>query len=92
VCTSADIVYSMIVAPSTIDLSTTFITFIPSTRTVEWVTTDIGQVGIYTINVTGKITSATTWTQSTSFTLTVTGSCLYSTDAVTINEGAIPVA
>jgi hypothetical protein len=75
VCTAADIVYSMTVAPATISLTTTFITFTPSTSTVVWVTTDIAQVGAYTITVTGTIISASTWTQSTSFTLTVAGSC-----------------
>jgi hypothetical protein len=75
VCTAADIVYSMTVAPATTDLSTTFITFTPSTRTVAWVTTNIAQVGAYTITVIGTINSASIWTQSTSFTLTVAGSC-----------------
>jgi hypothetical protein len=75
VCTAADIVYSMTVAPATTGLSTTFITFTPSTRTVAWVTTNIAQVGAYTITVIGTINSASIWTQSTSFTLTVAGSC-----------------
>ncbi len=52
-CTAADIVYSMTVAATT-GLSTTFITFTPSTMTVAWVTTNNAQVGIYTITVIGK--------------------------------------
>ena len=65
----------MTVTPATTGLPTNFITFTPSTRTVEWVTTNIAQVGAYTITVIGKINSLSIWTQSTSFTLTVAGSC-----------------
>jgi hypothetical protein len=77
----------MLVTPSNAGIDTTFISFPASSGyagAVSVYTTSNTKVGTYNIQITGEITAASIWTQSTSFTLTVTGSCLYSTEAITV--------
>jgi hypothetical protein len=77
----------MLVTPSNAGIDTTFISFAASSgnaAAVSVYTTSNTKVGTYNIQITGAITAASIWTQTTSFTLTVTGSCLYSTEAITV--------
>jgi uncharacterized membrane protein len=68
----------MEVTPSIIGTDTTFITFSTNTGNagvVSIYTTSNTMVGTYNIKITGSIAAASSWTQSTSFTLTVIESC-----------------
>ncbi len=61
-------------------LNTDFITFNIANRVVAWNTNTNNQVGTYTITITGKIVAAQTFETTLSFPLTVTASCLASTE------------
>ena len=77
----------MVVTPSIIGTDTTFINFSTNlgyAGAVSIYTTSNTMVGTYNVKITGSISAASLWTQSTSFTLTVTGSCLYSTETIAI--------
>jgi hypothetical protein len=68
-------VYSIVVTPPTGVTDTSFISFDSTNRIVDWYTNDIAKTGIYTIEISGKITAKSIFTDTTSFTLTVSGSC-----------------
>jgi hypothetical protein len=74
----------MTVTPPSPDISTSFITFTSTNITLEWQTNNNSQAGIYTVVIRGAISAASTWMQSTSFTLTVIASCSYSSETILI--------
>ena len=77
----------MVVTPSIFGTDTTFINFSTNSGNagaVSIYTTSNTMVGTYIVTITGSIAAASTWTKSTSYTLTVTGSCLYSTEQISI--------
>jgi len=58
--------------------------------TVSWPTSDVLNIGTFSITVTGAITRSdgSVYSDSSSFTLTVTSiTCLTSTDTITITKG-----
>jgi hypothetical protein len=69
----------MIVTPSA-SQATNFIILTQSNRNVAWSTNTNAQVGIYNIRIIGTISATTTWSNNFEFTLTVTGSCVGSTE------------
>jgi hypothetical protein len=80
----------MIVTSSTVGTDTTFISFGASSGnagTVSIYTTSNTKVGTYTITITGKLYAQTTWSKSTSFLLTVIGSCAFTTEAIVLTAG-----
>jgi hypothetical protein len=81
----------MQVTPSISGTDTTFINFVTSSGnagTVSFYTTSNTKVDTYTITIIGKIYAKSTWSQSTSFTLTVIGSCALTTEAIVLTAGA----
>jgi len=66
-CSQSDIVYTMSVSPAA-----TWITFDDSSRLVSWYMSGVIELAIYTVTVTGTITTwnGDTHTQDTSFTIT----------------------
>jgi hypothetical protein len=80
----------MTVTPPSSGIQTSFITFTSAaSMTIGWQTTDNSQAGIYTVQITGTITAASIWTKSTTFTLTVVASCLYSTETILITGSTV---
>jgi hypothetical protein len=57
-CQQSDIIYSMIVTPTTSSQSTAFISFNSLTRIVSWLSSTAADVGEFTIDVLGSITNA----------------------------------
>lgn len=74
---------------SSVGLDTSIITFNNLTRVVSWQTNSNLNAGIYIITVTGTLSAATVWTQSTSFSLNITFSCLYSTEIIYLAPAVI---
>jgi hypothetical protein len=79
----------MTVAPLKTGQATAFITFGTTNRIVAWSTNDATQVGLYTLTITGTITTTSTWSKITSFTLLVYN-CSNSPETITITSGSAP--
>jgi hypothetical protein len=77
----------MVVTPTTIGAATTFITFTQSpSHLVAWETTNNTQAGTYNITINGQVPMqfTTYWYQHMSFLLTVTPTCSFSTETISI--------
>ncbi len=64
--------------------TSSFITLDTINRKASWFSASNANVGTYTISITGTIRAASDWSSTTSFSLTITGTCIGATENIVI--------